>query len=127
MDAVTVETYGEVKEDAVWRYLSLRRGARLDQAAVDHDYDNLVKLGGYRVRLAVTRGSSANTMTLHWMVMSPWFKLTAHPLYEEAPLSDPTRGVGFVVTSPQLSKSGGNVAFVTSRNRWAHHYSHYVG
>jgi hypothetical protein len=122
VDAVTIETYGQVKPGVVRRYLSLRKGARLDQAAVDNDFNNLVKLGGYRVRLAVAPGSGAKTMTLHWIVMLPWFKLTAHPFYEEAPLADPTRGVGFVVTSPQLSKSGGNVAFVTSQNRFAHHY-----
>jgi hypothetical protein len=122
VDAVTIETYGQVKPDTVRRYLSLRSGAKLDQAAVDHDYANLVKLGGYRVRVAVAPGSSANTMTLHWIVMLPWFELTANPFYEEAPLADPTRGVGFVVTSAPLGKSGENAAFVTSQNLWAHHY-----
>jgi hypothetical protein len=122
VDAVTIETYGQVRPNVVRRYLALRKGSPLDQTALDGDYANLVKLGGYRVRLTVAPGSGANTMTLHWIVMLPWFKLTAHPFYEEAPLADPTRGVGFVVTSPQLSKSGANVAFVTSQNRWAHHY-----
>lgn len=121
VDAVTVQTYGQVSRNSVWRYLTLRKGARLEQETIDHDYLNLVKLGGYRVRLVVGAGSGVNTMTLHWIVMSPWFRLTAHPLYEEAPLSDPTRGVGFAVTSPQVSTGGANVALVTSQNRWAHH------
>jgi hypothetical protein len=120
--AVTIETYGQVKPDAVRRYLSLEPGAKLDQAAVDKDYANLVKLGGYRVRLAVAPGGSANTMTLHWIVMYPWFELTAQPFYEEAPLTDSTRGAGLAVTSPPLGRRGANAAFVTSQNRWAHHY-----
>jgi hypothetical protein len=119
--AVTIETYGEVTQDVVRRYLSLRPGMAVTQAAIDHDYYNLLRLGGYRVRLIVGAGNTANTMTLHWIVMSPWFKLTAHPLYEETPLSDPTRGVGIDVTSPQLSKDGANAVLSTSQNRYAHH------
>jgi hypothetical protein len=122
VDAVTVETYGEVKSDEVWKYLLLRKGAHLDQAAIDRDYDNLVTLGGYRVRLVVEPGRSMNTVSLQWIVMLPWFALTAHPLYEEAPLSDPTRGVGFIVPSPPLDQKGSHVAFVTSQNRFAHHF-----
>jgi hypothetical protein len=121
VDAVTIETYGQVTQDGVRRYLSLRPGAILTQLAIDHDYYNLVRLGGYRVRLEVEDGSAANTMTLHWIVMLPWFKLTVHPLYEETPLSDPTRGDGFDVTSPQLNKDAANIALSTSQNRYAHH------
>src|SRR5271156_4439965 len=87
--AVTIETYGEVSAYVVQRYLSLRPGMMLTQLAIDRDYYNLQSLGGYRVRLVIGSGSAANTITLHWIVMSPWFKLTAHPLYEETPLSDP--------------------------------------
>jgi hypothetical protein len=50
--------------------------------------------------------------------MSPWFKLTAHPFYEETPLSDPTRGDGFDITSPH--GNGANAVFSTSQNRYAH-------
>jgi hypothetical protein len=121
VDAITIEVYGEVTQDGVRRYLSLRPGMAVTQSAIDHDYYNLLRLGGYRVRLEVLAGSAANTITLHWIVMSPWFKLTAHPLYEETPLSDPTRGDGFDVTSPQLSKDAANVALSTSQNRYAHH------
>jgi hypothetical protein len=121
VDAVTIETYGQVTLGGVRRYLSLWPGMSVTQAAIDHDYYDLMRLGGYRVRLVVAAGSQANTMTLHWIVMSPWFKLTAHPLYEENPLSDPTRGVGFDVTSPQLNTDAANAVLSTSQNRYAHH------
>jgi hypothetical protein len=121
VDDVTIETYGEVTSDGVRRYLALRPGMAVTQSAIDHDYYTLLRLGGFRVRLVVGAGSKANTLTLHWIVMSPWFKLTAHPLYEETPLSDPTRGDGFNITSPELNKNAANAVLSTSQNRYAHH------
>jgi hypothetical protein len=70
VEAVSVETYGVVNQDDVRRYLALRRGARLNQAALDVDYQNLVRLGGFRVRLLVGSGSDVHAKTLHWIIMS---------------------------------------------------------
>ena len=115
VEDVSIETYGVVDANAVWRYLSVRKGTTLTQAGIDRDYENLVRLGGFRTRLSIANGNDVNTTTLHWIVMAPWFRITIHPLYEEPPLSDPTRGVGFAVTSRS------NVALVTSFNRFAQH------
>jgi hypothetical protein len=116
---VTIETYGVTKEHQVRRYLTLGKGSRLEQNALNADFNNLVKLGGYRVRVEITPAAD-KVVTLHWIIMDPWFRLTAHPVYEEAPLADPTRGVGFVVSAPK-TKQGSYVALVTSQNRFAHH------
>ncbi len=115
VEDVSIESYGVVDANAVWRYLSVRKGVTLTQAGIDRDYANLVRLGGFRTRLTIASGNDINTTTLHWIVMAPWFTITIHPLYEEPPLSDPTRGVGFAVTSRS------NVALVTSFNRFAQH------
>ncbi len=116
---VTIETYGVTNKHQVRRYLRLENGTQLSQTALNADFDNLVKLGGYRVRVEITSVATKAVM-LHWIVMDPWFRLTAHPLYEEPPLADPTRGVGFVVSAHQ-ARQGSYVAFVTSQNRFAHH------
>jgi hypothetical protein len=67
VDDVTIEIYGEVMRDIAQRYLALEPGALLMQTAIDHDYNNLLRLGGYRVRLETRAGSTPNSMTLHWI------------------------------------------------------------
>ena len=117
---VTIETYGVTKPHLVRRYLTLRQGSRLEQRPLNADFENLVKLGGYRVRVTIQHTDEGG-VTLHWIVMSPWFRLTAPSIYDEAPLADPTRGVGFTVTSAPVTKQGAYVALVTSYNRYAQH------
>jgi hypothetical protein len=113
IDDVTVETYGVVKPATVFRYLSLHKGDRLDQSAIDRDYANLKKLGGLRPRLTIEKDPLTGEVTLHWIVMAKWLAPTDHPFYGQAPLAPPVEGVGFVATSPQLSSQGSNVSLDT--------------
>jgi hypothetical protein len=119
IEAVTVETYGVTKPAVVWHYLSLRKGSRLDQAGVDRDYDNLVRLGGYRPRLTIAAGDATHGVALHWIVMSKWLKPTDHPFYADQPLSAPIQGVGFILTSQTFDDKGTNVSAYTQLSRRA--------
>jgi len=119
IEAVTLETYGVTKPAVVWQYLALRKGSRLDQAAVDRDYDNLVRLGGYRPRLTIAPGQAPHAVALHWIVMSKWLKPTDHPFYADQPLSAPIQGVGFILTSQTLDSKGTNLSAYTQLSRRA--------
>jgi len=116
---VKIETYGEVKASTVSRYLSVHKGDRLEQNAINQDYANLVKLGGFRPRLSIEQDPATGEVTLHWIVMAKWLAPTYHPFYIEEPLSPPVEGVGFVVKSPELSSSGSNLAVSTEFTRRA--------
>lgn len=119
VDSVTIETYGVVKPAIVRRYLSLRRGDRLTQAAVDHDFATLVRVGEYHTRLNVTPGMAPRTVDLHWIILSKWLKPTAHPYYSDTPLSAPIQGVGFILTAPPMDKFGSNVSAYTQLSKRA--------
>ena len=66
---VTIETYGVLKPAIVRRYLLLRAGDTLEQGALERDYDNLTRLGGWRVRLGIRSDPLTGNVSLHWIVM----------------------------------------------------------
>ena len=107
IEAVSVETSGVVDADVVRRYLSLRRGSLLVQAAVNRDYDNLVKLGGFRPRLVIEDDPLPHAVTLRWTVSAEWLEPAVHPLYAQEPLW-PIPGVGFAVRSAPIDDRGTN-------------------
>ena len=107
IEAVSVETSGVVDADVVRRYLSLRKGSLLVQAAVNRDYDNLVKLGGFRPRLLIKDDTLSHAVTLHWIVRAEWFEPVVHPLYAQEPLW-PIPGVGLAVRSAPIDDRGTN-------------------
>ncbi|HTU70658.1 MAG TPA: hypothetical protein VMF11_10120 [Candidatus Baltobacteraceae bacterium] len=119
VESVSVETFGVVKPAFVYRFLALHRGERLSQDAVAHDYSNLAHLGPYNARLEVHPGSAQNLVRLRWIVMSKWLKPTEHPFYGDAPLSAPIQGVGWILTSPQVDRNGGNFSSYTQLSRRA--------
>jgi hypothetical protein len=119
IESVTVETYGVITRDVVWRYLSLRKGSVLEQTALDQDYANLVRLAGTRTRLIITRGSSEHTVRLHWIVMAKWLEPTDHPFYGDQPLSAPIQGIGYVVTGPPIDNRGSNFSTYSQFSRRA--------
>jgi hypothetical protein len=119
VEDVSVETYGVVKPQTVRRYLSIHRGDRLDQAAVDRDFANLAKLGAYRTRLHIRSGRTAGSVRLRWIVMSKWLKPTTHPYYGDTPLSAPIQGVGFILTGPSMDQHGTNFSAYTQLSRRA--------
>jgi hypothetical protein len=111
VEDVTVETYGVIDAAAVRRYLSLKKGDTLQQAAVDRDYENLLRLAAFIPRLEIAPGHAQGTVTLHWIVMAKWLQATSHSFYTNQPIVTPLQGVfgpGFVVTSPQLTARGAN-------------------
>ncbi len=122
VEDVTIETYGVIKQSAVRPYLSLHKGSSLEQAAVNADFNNLVTLGGYRVRLRIDQGSTVNTVSLHWIVMDPWFAISQRSLYADMPLSDPTGGIALTASSPQLGKSASHVMAQTALSVYARHF-----
>jgi len=119
IESVSVETYGVVKRQTVEQYLTVRSGAALEQAAINHDYANLTILGQYRVRLVVGPGSTPRAVTLRWIVMSSWVKPTKHPFYSDTPLSAPIQGVGFILTGRPLNKHGANISAYTQFSKRA--------
>jgi hypothetical protein len=119
VEDVTIETYGVTKPSVVRRYLSLHEGSILEQPSVDRDYDNLLRLGGYRPRVTIEPGASPHGVKLHWIVMAKWLKPTDHPFYADQPLSAPIQGVGFIVTSQALDSRGTNVSAYTQLSRRA--------
>lgn len=116
---VTIETYGVVKQAIVRRYLSLRAGDTLEQAAVERDYNNLTRLGGWRVRLAVRSDPATGNVTLHWIVMARQFEPTDHPFYADQPLSTPIEGVGWIAKSPPLDDRGSTASTTSQLSRRA--------
>ena len=117
--AVTVETYGVVKPAVVARYLSLHAGDTLDQSAVERDYNNLTRLGGWRTRLELRRDSQTGDVSLHWIVTARQFEPTDHPFYADQPLSTPIEGVGWIANSPALDNRGSTVSTVSQLSRRA--------
>lgn len=117
--AVTVETYGVVKPVIVERYLSLHAGDALDQTAVERDYQNLTRLGGWRTRLDVLRDPKTGDVSLHWIVMAREFEPTDHPFYADQPLSTPIEGVGWIANSAPLDIRGSTVSTVSQLSRRA--------
>ncbi|HTA54991.1 MAG TPA: hypothetical protein VK755_09655 [Candidatus Acidoferrales bacterium] len=116
---VTIETYGVVKEPIVRRYLSLRAGDTLEQAAVERDYNNLTRLGGWRVRLAIRSDPSTASVSLHWIVMARQFEPTDHPYYADQPLSTPIEGVGWIAKSSPLDDRGSTASTTSQLSRRA--------
>jgi len=119
VENVTVETYGVTTVAVVKHYLALHKGSRLDQASVDRDFDNLVRLGGFKTRLIIEPGDSPHDASLHWIVMAKWLKPTEHPFYADQPLSAPIQGVGFILTAPALDSKGTNISGYTQLSRRA--------
>jgi len=104
---VSIETSGAVDAKAVWRYLSLRTGSLLEQTAVNRDYDNLVKLGGFRPRLVIENVALSHAVTLRWIVRADWLEPAVHPLYAQEPLW-PIPGVGLAARSAPIDDRGTN-------------------
>jgi hypothetical protein len=119
IEDVTIKTYGVTKPSVVRRYLSLHEGSILEQSGVDRDYDNLLRLGGYRPRATIEPGASPHGVKLHWIVMAKWLKPTDHPFYADQPLSAPIQGVGFIVTAQSLDSRGTNISAYTQLSRRA--------
>jgi len=117
--AVTIETYGIVKLRIVERYLSLHCGDTLEQGAVERDYDNLTRLGGWRTRLDVLRDPQTGDVSLHWIVMARQLVPTDHPYYADQPLSAPIEGVGWIANSPPLDDRGSAVSTISQLSRRA--------
>lgn len=107
IEEVRIETSGVIEPDAVRRYLSLRKGSLLEQAAVNRDYNNLVRLGGFRPHLLIAKGSNANAVTLHWSVLAEWLQPVVRSFYADQPLS-PIPGVGLGARSPPIDDRGTN-------------------
>jgi hypothetical protein len=107
IEDVSVETSGVVDADVVRRYLSLRRGSLLVQVAVNRDYDNLVKLGGFRARLVIKDVSRLHAVTLRWIIRANWLEPAVHPLYAQEPLW-PIPGVGLAIRSAPIDNRGTN-------------------
>jgi hypothetical protein len=108
VEDITFEIYGKLKIATVRRYLTLQRGSRLEQSAVDQDYANLLRLGDYRYRprLEIEPGSTEGTVRLHWIITSRWILPTEHPFYANPPLAAPIQGVGFILNGPPMDSHG---------------------
>ncbi len=119
ISAVTIRTYGVVRSSGIRPYLSLRRGDRLDQAGVDRDFRNLVRLGGYIPRREGRGTGKPHGGALHWIVMAKWLAPTKHPFYGDQPLSAPIEGVGWILTSTQLGKRDSNFSAYTQLSQRA--------
>ena len=109
IEDVRVEASGVADADVVWRYLSLRRGSRLEQPAVNRDYDNLVTLGGFRPLLVIKDVARSHAVTLRWIIRVGWLEPAVHPLYAQEPLW-PIPGVGFTVRSAPIDARGTHVS-----------------
>jgi hypothetical protein len=110
IDDVTIETYGVTSAAVAMQYLSLHAGDVLEQGAVDRDYTNLAILAGLRTRLEIRRHPDSASISLHWIVLGPWFEVTDHPFYGDQPLTVPIEGFGWVFTSRPLDKSGATLS-----------------
>ena len=110
VDDVSIETYGVTDPVVAMRYLSLHAGGVLEQGAVERDYTNLVILAGLRTRLEILRHPETASVSLHWIVLGPWFATTDHPFYGDQPLTIPIEGFGWVFTSRPLDSSGATLS-----------------
>ncbi|HEY1654401.1 MAG TPA: hypothetical protein VGF86_04725 [Candidatus Tumulicola sp.] len=119
IEAVTIETYGETAPSVIRRYLSLHKGSRLDQSGVNRDFANLRRLAGFVPRLVIGQGSSAKSVTLHWIVMAKWLKPTDHPFYADQPLTAPIQGIGYIITSPPVDRGGSTFSTYSQLSRRA--------
>jgi hypothetical protein len=119
IESVAIETYGVIDPAVVRQYLSLQRGDRLDQESVDHDFNNLKRLGGFGPRLQIQLAGAPHTVRLVWIVQSKFIKPTTHPFYGDAPLSAPIQGVGWIITSPPVDPQGGSFSSYTQFSRRA--------
>jgi hypothetical protein len=108
VEDVTFEIYGKLKLVTLQRYLTLQRGSRLGQAAVNQDFANILRLSDYRYRprLEIEPGSSTGTVRLHWIITSKWLLPTEHPFYANPPLAAAIQGVGFIVNGPPMNSHG---------------------
>jgi len=109
IENVRVETSGAVNTAVVRRYLSLRAGSLLEQAAVNRDYHNLVQLGGFRPLLVIADVPFLHAVTLRWIVKASWIEPAVHPLYAQEPLW-PIPAVGVVVRSAPLDDRGTDIS-----------------
>jgi hypothetical protein len=118
---ITFEIYGKLKIATVRRYLTLQRGSRLQQSAVDQDYNNLLRLADYRYRprLEIEPGSSSGTVQLHWIITSRWLLPTEHPFYANPPLAAPIQGVGFILNGPPMDYHGSYFSAYTQLSKRA--------
>ena len=57
IEGVTIKTYGATKPVEVRRYLSLHAGSHLSQSALNRDFNNLQRLGGFIARVTVESGA----------------------------------------------------------------------
>ena len=64
-----IKTDGVTKPAIVRRYLSLHAGSRLSQSALNADFENLQRLGGFIARVTVDSGAQPASVRLHWIVM----------------------------------------------------------
>jgi hypothetical protein len=121
VEDISFEIYGKLKLVTVQRYLTIQRGSRLDQAAVNQDYANLLRLGDYRYhpRLEIEPGSTSGTVRLHWIITSKWLLPTEHPFYATAPLSAAIQGVGFIVNGPPMDSHGSYFSAYTQLSKRA--------
>jgi len=119
VEDVSIEGYGVLSAASVSQYLSVRPGARLEQAAINRDFGNLVRLGAYRTRLDVEVGSAPHSVRLRWILLSKWLRPTSHPFYTETPLTAPIQGVGFVLTSRPLDARGSTLSAYTQLSKRA--------
>ncbi len=113
IDDVSIEAYGVTNPRVAMRYLALHKGDTLTQSGVLRDYTNLAKLAGLRTRLEIQHDAGSSGVTLHWIVLDPFFEPTDHPFYGDQPLSIPIEGFGTVLTSKPLDKDGANLSLIT--------------
>lgn len=110
---VTIDTHGVTDAAIAEQYLSMRAGGVLTQRGADQDYDNLLRVVGYIPKLTVLEGDQPNTVRLHWDIAAKPLAPTAHPYYNDKPLVAPFQGIGFIVTSPPVSRRGANLSAYT--------------
>lgn len=113
IDDVSIEAYGVTDAKVAIRYLALREGDIVTQAAVLRDYTNLESMAGVRTRLEIKRTTESGGVTLRWIVLGAVFKPTDHPFYGDQPLSTPIEGFGTLLTSHPLDEQGSNFSLLT--------------
>ena len=121
VEDVDFEIYGKLRLVTVRRYLTIQRGSRLEQSAVDQDYANLQHLADYRYRprLEIEPGSASGMVRLHWIITSRWLLPTEHPFYANPPLAAPIQGVGFIVNGPPMDSQGSYFSAYTQLSKRA--------
>ena len=121
VEDISFEIYGALKLVTVRRYLTLQRGSRLAQSAVNQDFDNILRLSDYRYRprLEIEPGSETGLVRLHWIITSRWLLPTEHPFYANPPLAAPIQGVGFIVNGPPMNSRGSYFSAYTQLSKRA--------